>query len=313
MTTKVVNRHHHVHFDQYIGRGTPFGNPYKLPPKATEEQRAACLVQFERYFFARVEEDPAFRHAVLSLRGKILGCSCVPRPCHGVTLAAWIDSQPPDAPLELLLDLDESEETPPWPEPSKDPQRALDALSLADCQSCELSKTRKNVVPGVGPAAADTMLVGEGPGENEDEQAEPFVGAAGQLLNRILKDAGMSRDGVFITNIVKCRPPGNRDPKPEEIRSCSIWLRSQIEVIQPKVFIAVGRFAASRLSGQFGAMGALLDRNLLYEGRVPVIPVYHPSYILRLLNGPKERAKMVYQDTVERFKQANLLAPTQPG
>jgi DNA polymerase len=179
---------------------------------------------------------------------------------------------------------------------------------MAGCEQCALHRERKNIVFGVGPATAKVMLVGEGPGQHEDEQGEPFVGPAGALLNRILKDAGASREAVYIANVVKCRPPGNRDPEPDELRACGAWLRSQIEVIQPKVLIGIGRFATTRLSGQWGSMGALLDLELQYEDRIPVIPSYHPAFILRKIKARSPDAKEIWKDTLARFRKAFILA-----
>ena len=118
---------------------------------------------------------------------------------------------------------------------------------IMECKKCRLHKYRRNPVPGEGPLNADVMVVGEAPGKNEDLQGRPFVGAAGQLLNKLLELAGLKREEVYITNIVKCRPPGNRDPQEDEIQACLPYLLRQIQLIKPKLIIAVGRHAARTL------------------------------------------------------------------
>lgn len=151
---------------------------------------------------------------------------------------------------------------------------------LGDCQRCKLHAGRTNIVFGEGHPQARLMFVGEGPGADEDEQGEPFVGRAGQLLTQIIKAMGLAREDVYIANVVKCRPPGNRNPEPDEIAACSPFLQAQISAIGPTVIVALGKFAAqtllqtetpiSRLRGQFHALGG-----------VAVMPTFHPSYLLR--------------------------------
>lgn len=151
---------------------------------------------------------------------------------------------------------------------------------LGDCRRCTLHTGRTNIVFGVGNPDARLMFVGEGPGADEDEQGEPFVGRAGQLLTQIIKAMGLAREDVYIANVVKCRPPGNRNPEPDEIEACSPFLHAQIASIRPTVIVALGKFAAqtllrtetpiSRLRGQFHALG-----------EVAVMPTFHPSYLLR--------------------------------
>jgi len=151
---------------------------------------------------------------------------------------------------------------------------------LGDCRRCKLHTGRTNIVFGVGNPDARLMFVGEGPGADEDEQGEPFVGRAGQLLTQIVKAMGLAREDVYIANVVKCRPPGNRNPEPDEIEACSPFLQAQIASIRPTVIVALGKFAAqtllqtetpiSRLRGQFHDLGG-----------VAVMPTFHPSYLLR--------------------------------
>jgi DNA polymerase len=152
------------------------------------------------------------------------------------------------------------------------------AAGIRECRRCELYKTRTQAVPGEGPADARVMLIGEAPGWNEDQQGRPFVGAAGKFLEELLGAAGLSRGDVFITNIVKSRPPGNRDPLPDEIAACVPWLERQIEVIDPEVIVTLGRFSMgqwfpgeriSRIHGQPKRVGRRL-----------IVPMYHPAAAL---------------------------------
>lgn len=158
----------------------------------------------------------------------------------------------------------------------------LDSLarSLESCTLCRLSEKRRHVVFGEGAANAKILFVGEGPGAEEDRTGRPFVGQAGKLLDRMILAMGFDRSTVYIANVVKCRPPGNRDPKDDEIAACSPFLDRQIELIQPEVIIALGRFAANRLTGTEKPLGALRGRWSRYKG-VPLIATYHPAYLLR--------------------------------
>ena len=151
------------------------------------------------------------------------------------------------------------------------------------CRSCGLCGQRKNVVFGVGAATAHWLFIGEGPGAEEDESGEPFVGQAGKLLDAMLGAAGLARGrDVYIANVVKCRPPGNRTPLPEEALACAPLLDRQIELIQPKIIVALGKTAIARLIGSDAAMAALRGRVHHYRS-IPVIATYHPAYLLRNL------------------------------
>lgn len=163
------------------------------------------------------------------------------------------------------------------------------------CTLCALSKTRTNVVFGVGNRQADVMLIGEAPGANEDLQGEPFVGRAGKLLNAMLQAIDMERSSVYIANILKCRPPNNRDPLPEEVALCTPYLQRQIALIKPKVVIAVGRIAAQFLLNTTEAMGRLRGKMYNYgELHTPLFVIYHPAYLLR---SPREKSK-AYDDLI---------------
>ena len=156
-----------------------------------------------------------------------------------------------------------------------------------DCSSCRLAGTRTNVVFGVGNPNADLMFIGEAPGRDEDLKGEPFVGRAGQLLTDIIKAMRLSRDDVYIANVIKCRPPENRNPELDELDACRPFLRRQIELIRPKVIVTLGRFALQSLTGKGAAISGARGEWLEYEG-VKVMPTYHPAYLLRTPSAKKE-------------------------
>jgi len=153
------------------------------------------------------------------------------------------------------------------------------AEEASTCEKCGLCEKRSNVVFGTGNPNADLMFVGEGPGANEDRQGIPFVGAAGQLLDKIIKAIGMSRDEVYIANVVKCRPPGNRDPLPDEVASCMPYLERQIALVQPKVLVALGRVAAQTLLGNEQSISRMRGQWHSFE-KVPLRVTYHPAALL---------------------------------
>jgi uracil-DNA glycosylase family 4 len=148
------------------------------------------------------------------------------------------------------------------------------------CPRCGLAKTRTRVVFGEGSETADLMAVGEAPGENEDRQGRPFVGKAGQLLDLLLMTAGFPREAVYICNVLKCRPPGNRNPLPDEVEACSPYLLKQVELVRPKVIVAFGTFAAQTLLGTDVSIGRLRGKVHAYHG-TPLVPTYHPAALLR--------------------------------
>jgi uracil-DNA glycosylase family 4 len=154
------------------------------------------------------------------------------------------------------------------------------ASAVASCRRCPLHSTAKNPVPGSGNPNAKFMVVGEAPGQSEDEQGVPFVGAAGQLLTKILEAVKLSRDEVFIVNVLKHRPPGNRNPAPDEVTACSPFLVRQFELLRPKVILALGTFAAQTLLDTKLAIGKLRGQQHRYHG-VPLIVTYHPAALLR--------------------------------
>ena len=165
----------------------------------------------------------------------------------------------------------------------RDPAKALAEIreDLGDCQRCPLHATRNKLVFGAGDPDADLMFVGEAPGGDEDRQGEPFVGRAGQLLTKIIAAIGKTRDQVYIANILKCRPPGNRNPESSEIAVCSPFLDRQIEAIQPKVICALGTFAAQTMLNSKTPIGKLRGRAHPYNDFSLLVPTFHPAYLLR--------------------------------
>ncbi len=157
---------------------------------------------------------------------------------------------------------------------------------LGDCQRCKLASGRTHIVFGSGHAAAKLMFVGEGPGFEEDQQGEPFVGAAGQLLTKIIAAINLSRKQVYICNIIKCRPPGNRNPEPDEIEACLPFLERQIAAIQPDLICALGKVAAQTLLNSDVPISRLRGRFYDFNG-IRLMPTYHPAYLLR--NPDKKR------------------------
>jgi len=158
---------------------------------------------------------------------------------------------------------------------------------VAGCTQCALAKTRKNVVFGDGNLSARIVFVGEAPGADEDEQGLPFVGRAGQLLTNIIKAMGLERKDVYICNILKCRPPGNRNPQPDEIRLCEPYLKRQLQLIAPQIICALGSFAAKTLLKTETPITALSGRFQTYAG-IKLMPTYHPAYLLRNPSAKKQ-------------------------
>ena len=183
-----------------------------------------------------------------------------------------------------------------WPErQGLQPLRSLTLAQvreeLGECTRCKLHKGRKTIVFGVGDPNAWLVFVGEAPGADEDEQGEPFVGRAGQLLTRIIEAMKLTREQVYICNIIKCRPPGNRNPEPDEIASCEPFLIGQLQAIKPKLICALGNFAAQILLRTKEPISKLRGRFHSYQG-IPVLPTFHPAYLLR---NPHEK-KTVWED-----------------
>jgi uracil-DNA glycosylase family 4 len=162
---------------------------------------------------------------------------------------------------------------------------------LGDCKRCKLHRTRQTIVFGEGNERATLMFIGEGPGYDEDVQGRPFVGKAGQLLTKIIESINLPREEVYIANIIKCRPPQNRNPEPDEIQSCNPFLMKQIRVIRPRIICALGTFSAQTLLKTDTKISALRGKFFDLEG-IKVIPTYHPAFLLR----NPERKREVWED-----------------
>ena len=187
-----------------------------------------------------------------------------------------------------------------------DKPSALAAIreDIGDCTRCRLHKGRKNIVFGVGHVNADIMFIGEGPGADEDEQGEPFVGRAGQLLNNMIQAMGIKREDVYIANIVKCRPPGNRTPERDECDTCSPFLLRQIDIIQPKMIVALGATAAKTLTGLNDSMTNLRGKTYDFRG-TPLAVTYHPAFLLR---DPRQKAE-AWKDLQMVMKKLGMKTP----
>ena len=153
------------------------------------------------------------------------------------------------------------------------------ALEASTCVKCRLSQGRTQVVYGTGSPNADLMFIGEGPGYYEDKQGEPFVGAAGQLLNRMLEEVGIRREDVYIANVIKCRPPGNRDPLPDEIEACTPYLLEQVALIEPRIIVTLGNFATRFVLDRPASISRVRGQRFTWRGRT-VIPTFHPAAVL---------------------------------
>jgi uracil-DNA glycosylase len=199
-----------------------------------------------------------------------------------------------DSPLSanfIQLEAAESANT-PWDSLQKE---------VEQCTKCALCETRTQTVFGNGNKTADWMIIGEAPGQHEDLQGKPFVGNAGLLLTEMLRAVGLSREDVFITNILKCRPPGNRDPKQDEVESCNDYLQRQLKLIQPKIILAVGRISAQTLLKTDEPLSKLRDKKHAFND-TPLVVVYHPAYLLRTLSEKRKAwqdlllARRIYND-----------------
>jgi DNA polymerase len=184
----------------------------------------------------------------------------------------------------------------PVAKPDLEKMRLIQALEqkILACILCPLAKTRTKAVPGEGDYSASLMFVGEGPGADEDIQGRPFVGRAGQLLTKIIAAMGFKREEVYITNVIKCRPPQNRTPFREEVEKCRPYLLAQVEAIAPRVIVTLGKTATDFFHPSTAPMSALRNHFVEY-GKIPVMPTFHPSYLIRN-EADKERKRLVWQD-----------------
>ena len=238
------------------------------------------LAEHLKYFadlgVAGVSRDPAWRRRVDAMPGEAAGISeqaSIDEPtANGVVLAETVQ-------ISMKTDV-----------PALSAEEALAALRIeigpqcVRCKLCELG--RSQVVFGVGHPKARLMFVGEAPGEDEDKKGEPFVGRAGQLLTKIIEAISLTREQVYIANVIKCRPPGNRNPEPDEVAACEPFLFRQIEIIRPRVIVALGKFAAQCLLRSTEPITKLRGREFEFHGAT-LIPTFHPAYLLR--NPPAKR------------------------
>ena len=172
------------------------------------------------------------------------------------------------------------------------------AAEASTCTRCRLAQGRTQVVYGVGDPSADLMFIGEGPGYHEDKQGEPFVGAAGQLLNTMLAEIGIRREDVYIANVILCRPPGNRDPLPDEIEACRPWLEEKLRLIDPKIIVTLGNFATRYFLNKQVSISRVRGQRFTWRGRL-VIPTFHPAAILRGGGQNSTQMQLLRQDFQE--------------
>jgi uracil-DNA glycosylase len=199
---------------------------------------------------------------------------------------------------------------PPPKAPAPGPPRTLEEVraELGDCKRCKLCSGRTNIVFGVGNPKAELVFVGEGPGADEDAQGIPFVGKAGQLLTKMIEAMGFTRDEVYICNVVKCRPPGNRNPEPDEIDACEPFLKAQLDAIRPKAIVTLGKFASQTLLRDSTPITRLRGMWRTYQG-VPLMPTFHPAYLLR---SPGEK-KLAWADLKQVMKMFGKEPPQRGG
>ncbi len=252
----------------------------KKSPKTIEAEMRSLLYDFRRYFEQRKEEGiERLESAAPGVPGRPR-LSSRPAPAGKPVPPSTPVSRPPSGPAPA------SEAPPPAARPASRPaadsreiyRRLLD--ELRDCRRCPLAGTRKNTVPGEGGNRRRVLFIGEGPGRDEDLSGRPFVGRSGKLLDKILASISLAREDIYITNIVKCRPPGNRDPEPAEVIACWPYLETQIKLLRPRLIVTLGLPAARTLLESTDSLGRIRGRFHDYKG-VPLLATYHPAYILR--------------------------------
>jgi len=206
-------------------------------------------------------------------------------------------------PRPAALEPEPARQVPATPMPRKLPVVSLESVreEMGECTRCKLHKGRTNLVFGVGDPEARLMFVGEAPGEDEDKKGEPFVGKAGQLLTKMIEAMGLRREDVYICNTVKCRPPNNRNPEPDELASCEPFLKGQLAAVKPEAIVTLGKFAAQALLRDETPISRLRGNWREYEG-IPVMPTFHPAYLLR---SPQEKGK-VWDDLQKVMKKLGL-------
>ncbi len=246
-----------------------------------------------RYLGAMGVQVWRLRAVDVNTRGPEQGPEEIPLPAHQVDTVVSESAEPADVGVEPPSEA-APEAVPAAGVAGMDWERL--SKTVASCRACELCETRTQTVFGVGNRRADLMIVGEAPGADEDRQGEPFVGRAGQLLNLMLAAIGLEREQVFIANILKCRPPGNRDPRLEETLRCEPYLMRQIALVRPRVLLSVGRISAQKLLKTDDPIGKLRGRWFVFgPDEIPLTVTYHPAYLLR---SPEQKSK-AWQDLLK--------------
>jgi DNA polymerase len=267
----------------------------EIPPEA-EVDLGDVVAELRRHARWIVEEEPTVlrelsARAVAPLAPSIPRASAVARPAPAPTRPAPAGAPPVASPPRTALAASVAAPSPApaaalrTGEPAVQLQQIRD--DIGDCKRCKLCSGRTKIVFGVGSPKAELVFIGEGPGADEDRTGEPFVGAAGQLLTKMIQAMGLTREQVYICNVVKCRPPGNRDPEPDEIAACEGFLKAQVAAIKPKVVVTLGKFAAQTLLKTDRPISRMRGQWHTYEG-IRLMPTFHPSYLLR---SPTEKRK----------------------
>jgi len=240
----------------------------------------------ERDAAGELREIAARIRTALELRGRS-GLAGVPRaPSRRRRVKAAAVAAAPVMVVDADVDVDADADA---PAPAVGGQRGLSLVrdELGDCRRCRLAGGRKNIVFGVGNPQAHLVFVGEAPGADEDEQGEPFVGKAGQLLTKMIEAMGYGREDVYICNVIKCRPPGNRNPEPDEVAACEPFLKKQLAALRPRMIVTLGKFAAQCLLRDDTPISRLRGNFRTYEG-ITLMPTFHPAYLLRDPSKKKE-------------------------
>jgi uracil-DNA glycosylase len=260
-------------------------------PQSAETRMRDLLYDFRRYFDQLNEEGVEY------LESATPRAPARPRrPSRPAAPVVPTPSRPPVADPAPPRPAAKVQVAPPSPRQERpDPRSAYRVLleEIVGCQKCPLAKIRKNAVPGEGGNRKRVLFIGEGPGADEDRTGRPFVGRSGQLLDRILAAVSLTRADIYITNIVKCRPPGNRDPEPAEVIACWPYLETQIKLLRPRLIVTLGLPATRTLLDSTDSLGRLRGRFHDYRG-IPLLPTYHPAYILRAYT--VENRKKAWED-----------------
>lgn len=287
------------------------------------KQRLTTILRAERAFGGSGFPARAMGEAVLNVQSPIVVEQAAAKPTLPTAVPAAQMRPTPPAAIEaqpaLIADAPAGVEFGPHRPPFDSPVLAaaekartlavLDETQVKGCIKCILCKTRTNTVFGEGDPDARLMFIGEGPGENEDLQGRPFVGKAGELLNKMINGMGLRREQVYIANIVKCRPPGNRVPAPDEVATCTPYLEQQIEVIRPQVIVTLGLPSTQYMLQSKLAMGKMRGQWHTWRG-IKLMPTYHPAYVLRSYTEQTRAA--VWSDLQQVMKELGLELKRKP-